>query len=265
MEPRYAALAREIAQDIAEGHHPIGSLLPGEVELAERQGISRATVRMAMRQLQDMGLISRRKRAGTRVEARRPQAGYTQSLGTIEDLIQYAAEAKREVQSIDEIVADDELAARLGCKPGQRWVRLATTRSDPKQPGRLISWTTVYLDPAYGDAVRRQVHQSTELISTIIEQAYGTYVAEIRQQIRAIAVPAQIAPSLGCEPEAPALEITRHYRDHAGRVLEITVSVKPSDRFGYVSHLRRVNNGGPAPADTLPAAARKRSFRETSS
>jgi DNA-binding GntR family transcriptional regulator len=107
----------------------------------------------------------------------------------------------------------------------------------------------VYLDPAYGDAVRWQVHQSTELISTIIGQAYGTYVAEIRQEIRAISVPASIAPSLGCEPGAAALEITRHYRDHAGRVLEITVSIQPGDRFGYVSHLRRVGNGGPAPAD----------------
>ena len=251
MEPRYAALARQIAQHITEGQHPVGSLLPGEVELAEQHGVSRATVRMAMRQLQDMGLISRRKRAGTRVEASRPPAGYAQSLGTIEDLVQYAAEARREVRSIDEIVADDELAARLGCKPGQRWVRLITTRSDPKQSGRLISWTTVYLDPAYGDAVRQQVHQSTELISTIIGQAYGTYVAEIRQEIRAIGVPAQIAPSLGCEPGAPALEITRHYRDHAGRVFEITVSVQPGDRFGYVSHLRRVGNGERNPADHL--------------
>ena len=75
MEPRYAALARQIAQDITGGQHPVGSLLPGEIELAEQHGVSRATVRMAMRQLQDMGLISRRKRAGTRVEASQPPAG----------------------------------------------------------------------------------------------------------------------------------------------------------------------------------------------
>ena len=74
MEPRYAALARQIAQHITEGQHPVGSLLPGEVELAEQHGVSRATIRMAMRQLQDMGLISRRKRAGTRVEAGRRRA-----------------------------------------------------------------------------------------------------------------------------------------------------------------------------------------------
>jgi DNA-binding GntR family transcriptional regulator len=242
MEPRSAALARRIAQDIADGQHPVGSLLPGELELAAHHGVSRGTIRMAMRQLQDMGLISRRKRAGTRVEASQPPASYAQSLGTIEDLVQYAAAAKREVRSIDEVVADDELAARLGCKPGQRWVRLITTRRDPQQPGRPISWTTVYLDPAYGGAVRRQVHQSTALIATIIGQAYGTYVAEIRQEIRALGVPAALAPCLGCEPGAPALEITRHYRDHAGRVFEITISIQPGDRFGYVSHLRRVGN-----------------------
>ena len=95
MEPRYAALARQIAQHITEGQHPVGSLLPGEVELAELHGVSRATVRSALQQLQDMGLISRRKRAGTRVEASQPPAGYAPSLGTIEDLVQYAAEAER--------------------------------------------------------------------------------------------------------------------------------------------------------------------------
>ena len=230
MEPRYAALARQIAQHISEGQHPVGSLLPGEVELAEQHGVSRATILMAMRQLQDMGLISRRKRAGTRVEASRPPAGYAQSLGTIEDLVQYAAEARREVRSIDEIVADDELAARLGCKPGQRWLRLITTRSDPKQSGRLISWTAAYLDPTYADAVREQVHQSTELISTIIGQAYGTYAVEIRQEIRAIGVPATIAPSLACDPGAPALEITRHYRQKSAKVEPWRLAALPDVR-----------------------------------
>src|SRR5688572_19926951 len=76
MEPRYAALAREIARDIGSGQHPVGSLLPAEVELAELHGVSRATVRSALQQLEALGLISRRKRVGTRVEAARPVTGY---------------------------------------------------------------------------------------------------------------------------------------------------------------------------------------------
>ena len=245
MESRYAALAREIARDIAGGKHPVGSLLPGELELTERHGVSRSTVRSALQQLQDLGLISRHKRIGTRVEASRPHADYAPSLATLEDLIHFAAEAERRVRTIEEVVADDELAARLGCRPGQRWLLVTTTRSDPHQPERPIACTSVYVDPAYGKAVRQQVRRSTQLVSAIIEQEYGIYATEVDQEIRAIAVPTPIARLLKCDPETPALEITRHYRDPTGRAFEITVSVHPAKHFSYALKLRRRTNGSP--------------------
>ena len=241
VETRYATLAREMALDIAEGRHPVGSLLPGELELAEQRGVSRATVRAALAQLEELGLISRRKRAGTRVEARRPHIDYAPSLTTLEDLVHYAAETVRQVQDMQEIVADDQLAARLGCRPGQRWLRLRTTRGDPHVPSRPIAATTVYIDPAYGPAVRREIGRSRQLISAIIEQAYGTYTAEVRQEIRAVAMTVSMADKLRCEPGSPALEITRHYSDLAGRPFEISISVQPADRFSYVLRLRRLN------------------------
>ena len=246
MEPRYAALAREIALEIANGQHPVGSLLPGEVELAEQRGVSRATVRAALRQLQELGLISRRRRAGTRVEAARPRTDYASSLTTLEDLMHYAAETERRVHEIEEIVADDDLAARIGCRPGQRWLRLLTTRGDPHRRDRPIACTSVYIDPAYGPSVRRHVRRSKELISTIIEQEHGTYAIEVRQEIRAVSVSPAVARRLGCEAGAPALEVTRHYRDQTGRSFEITISVQPADRFSYVLNLRRVPDAASA-------------------
>ena len=195
-------------------------------------------------------MIARTKARGHAGGGEAAAGGLAKSLGAIEDLVQPAAEARREVRSIDEIVADDKLPARLSCRPGQRWLRLITTRSDPKQSGRLISWPAAHLDPTYADAVREQVRHA-ELDSTIIGQAYGTYAVEIRQEIRAIGVPATIAPSLGCEPEAPALEITRHYprpcragvRDHGQRSAR-----RP---LGLCSQLRRVGNGERTPTDHL--------------
>ena len=63
-------------------------LLPTELDLCEHYGASR--------QLQDQGLISRKK-AGTRVEAAVPTSGYRQSLASLEDLIQFGAAHIREV------------------------------------------------------------------------------------------------------------------------------------------------------------------------
>jgi len=96
--------------------------------------------------------------------------------------------------------------------------------------------------------VRREVGSSKQLISTIIEEAYGAYTAEVRQEIRAVAITAEPARVLGCEPGSPALEFTRHYSDLSGRPFVITISVQPADRFSYVIKLTRLGRHATAPA-----------------
>ena len=44
-----------------------GDLIPGDVELAEEFGCARATVNRALRDLADLGLLDRKRKAGTRV------------------------------------------------------------------------------------------------------------------------------------------------------------------------------------------------------
>lgn len=70
-EPLYLALADELRQEIVSGQRPPGSRLPGEEELAEEKGVSRNTVRLAMKELQGAGLVtSGRGRSGRRVQSR---------------------------------------------------------------------------------------------------------------------------------------------------------------------------------------------------
>lgn len=57
----------EILDRISDGRWGPGTLLPSETELAEAFGCSRATVNRAMRELDDEGLLDRRRKAGTRV------------------------------------------------------------------------------------------------------------------------------------------------------------------------------------------------------
>jgi GntR family transcriptional regulator len=79
-ETRYAQVARDLTEGIQSGRFPMGSLLLTELELCAQYGASRNTVRTALRELQELGLVSRRERAGTRVEAASAARGYSQSL-----------------------------------------------------------------------------------------------------------------------------------------------------------------------------------------
>ncbi len=64
MEKRYAFVARALTEAIADGRHPVGSVLPTEFELADQFAVSRSTVRAAMQELQASGLVSRKRNAG---------------------------------------------------------------------------------------------------------------------------------------------------------------------------------------------------------
>ena len=77
--PRYAQVASDLMERIAAGEYPIGSLLPKEVDLSAKYGISRHTMREALRRLDEAGLVSRRRRAGTEVLAAVPAASATRS------------------------------------------------------------------------------------------------------------------------------------------------------------------------------------------
>ncbi len=237
-ENRYHEVARELASGMATGRYPVGSLLPTELELCELFGASRHTIRAAMRELTEQGLISRRKRAGTRVESAQPRAGYDHALASVADLEQLAETARRDVQRIDDIVADRKLAKVLGCAPGTPWLRISSVRRDSGAPEAPICWTDVYVDAAYAD-LRQVVRKLPRtLMSSIIETRYGRRSAEIHQSITATGVPAEHAEALNVPAGTPALRILRRYVDRAGKAFEITSSIHPENRFTFSMVLR---------------------------
>lgn len=239
MNSRYTELARQLIHDIGSGKHAVGSTLPSEIELSEIYGVSRTTVRSALQMVQNLGLISRRKRAGIRIEAAKPRHTYTQSLSNIEELMQFAALTERHVQAVTELACDEALAAQLGCEVQQRWMKVELLRVNPENPELPICWTDVYLDPLIGAGIRRRLRKNSGLICEMVEEKYGRIVAEVRQEIRSVRMTEHLAAKLAAVAGSPALEITRHYVDQQGIAFEVSVSVSPADRFTYAFRLRR--------------------------
>lgn len=239
-KPNHSDLARELAEGIASGRLAVGSLLPTEFELCERHGLSRYAVRKALDELQEMGLISRRKNVGTRVEAARPASGFTQSIATVEELAQFGARTVRVVQSTQAVVADLELAKELGCEGGTRWQRISSLRMEDSTPkARPICWTDLYVDAAHSD-IAKLVRKSPEvLISSLIEARYGRAIARIRQEISPVFITPELAEPLQAEAGSPALKIMRRYIDAAGEVFEISRSIHPASRFTFSMEMSR--------------------------
>lgn len=238
-ETLYEQVARDLTEKIASDRYPVGSLLPTELELCELYGASRHTVRSAIHELQESGLVSRRKKVGTRVEAKSTPDTYRQSLASVDDLVQFGATHKRVVQEVKEVIADLTLAKELSCAFGTRWLRISSLRLDGRPNSAPIGWTDVYVDVAYSELREIVSASPQELISSLIESRYGRRIAEIRQDIQATLVPPVLAEDLKVDPGSPALKIVRRYLDAAGEAFEISVTTHPVDRFTFSMRLTR--------------------------
>ena len=238
-KPNFAGIARNLTEGIAAGRYPVGSLLPTELELCSQFGTSRHTIRAALNELQQLGLVSRRKNVGTRVEAAAPTNEFSPSLGSVDDLVQFGSTHVRKVMEVQEVALDKVLAKQLGCKEGARWLRISSLRLNAATDRLPVGWTDVYIDPAYGELAERVRTSPGVLISALIESTYGRRIAEIRQEIHAMTVGGAMADALQVAPGSSALRIYRWYHDAAGQVFEMSVSVHPADRFAVSMQLKR--------------------------
>jgi DNA-binding GntR family transcriptional regulator len=238
---RYEQVAESLLESIRSGKLAVGATMPGELELVSQFGVSRHTVREALRRLQDFGLITRRRGIGTVVTADANAGAYVQRLGSPAELLRYPEPSRLEVRAASKITADAALASRLGCARGARWnVVSAVRRLQPS--GTSIGWSDIYLSPRYA-AVVPQVGRAGGRVFEMIERRYGARVARVEVEIRAGLVDASRAALLGVEAGSPSLTVLRRYREADGSVLQITIAEHPAERFTYAFDLHRSASG----------------------
>lgn len=233
---KHERVAQALMDDIRSGKQKVGAPLPSENELAKAFGVSRHTVRVALGSLQDRGMISSQQGVGSVVLAKRPSARYSQSFDSLADLTQYASNTRVEIVDKQECVLGEELAAWLGCRPGERWWRVRTQRYS-RNNGRRIAVSEIFIPYVFGSVVA-QSGKTGAPIFKMIEKLYGESITEIRQEISAaIASPAD-AEALGLTPPQALLVLVRRYFNAKGQLLEATRSLHPAESFNYSMRVR---------------------------
>ncbi len=237
--PRYQLLATRLREEIQTGRYAVGSLMPTEMEISAQYNVSRSTVREAIRRLQSAGLVSRRPGVGTRIESAAPVAIYSQFGSSIEELVENAKEVKMSVTKSEDVTVDQDLADKLRCRPNQRFLRLeGLVRSAGRRSSRPYYWVEIYVAAAYS-GIRDFISGHNGLVASLIEQHYQEPIAEIRQEVTATQTSAPIAKVLSVATNAPALRFQRWYYGRDTSLMQITISVRPADRFTYCTRLRR--------------------------
>lgn len=132
------------ADFITSGATQAGERLPTEADLCERYGVSRVTVRAALRSLQETGLIVVRQGLGSTVL---PQSEtITSGLDRLCSFETFARAAGGEIASaeldIAEVDVDGEAARRLAVEPGTRALLVQRVKLHDGQP---VGWIVDYV------------------------------------------------------------------------------------------------------------------------
>ncbi len=235
--PRYVQVARTLFDEIESGRYGVGSLLPTEFELCAQFGVSRFTVREAVKQLVHQGLVARQPGVGSRVLARRPVKQYTQTMTGITDLRQYASETTLQVNASQLRHVDGALAKLLDANKGETWLHIEGLRYQDGQV-QPICLTDVYIAPRFRslDGVSGAMR---EPLYRILEKQFNCTIKTVQQEIRAIVLNAQLAKKLGVSARTAGLWIARRYLDERDDLVELAISVHPAERFSYRESFRR--------------------------
>jgi len=232
-QPRYLAVARELAAEIARGKVAPGERLPGERELCRHFDVSRVTIRHALRELKDRGLIEPESARGWFVTST--------ALGEPNALMSFS-----------------EMALSRGLRPGARilaaMVRPATMDEAEAlsiAPGsavfdlerlRLLDGVPVAIEhsrlPLAVAPAMPKADLATGSLYELLRQA-GAVPVRADYVLQAIPAEARQARHLELPEGAPLLMATATTYDLGGRVIELSRSIFRGDRYRFRTTLVR--------------------------
>ena len=227
--PLYHQLAEQLSEAINSGELQPGDPFENEVALGERLRLSRPTVRRAIQELVDQGLLLRRRGLGTTVAARKVHR--RAELTSLWDDLAQAGERPTTAVLSHELVKDERVAAALDLPPDSVFLSVVRVRSSDGIPLAVMhNW----LPRGLSDVTREELEREG-LYAVLRERGARPVVAH--QSIGARMPTAAERRHLG---SGPVLTMSRsafdaegrpvEYGDHSYRASSYTIEVMVDER-----------------------------------
>lgn len=234
-QPLYDQLVDILTEKIEKEYRP-GDLLPSERELSERYGLSRTTVRLALQELEKLGMVVRQHGRGTFVADRSTQvANLSQTYSFTEHMRSLGREPETTILEFSELDADKNLAEHMGTRLGDRLFKLKRLRAADGIP--MMVEVTYLPVRKFLTLTRRQLDSMP--LYDVMEKLYHEKIRVAEEEFFAsVARPAD-AHLLDIPENAPVLDLVRTTYNMSNEIIEYTLSVARADQFKYrVLHQR---------------------------
>lgn len=211
--PLYFQIASRIEKAIIDGQLPPGARLENEITLGERLNLSRPTVRRALQELVNKGLLVRRRGIGTQV-VHGPVTRKMELSSLYDDLSRGGQRPSTTLLSHKTIPADAFLTERLSVPEDSPVLHIRRLRMADETPLAVLE---NFLPERFTDL------GATELESQGLYQLLrrrGTSIRVAQQRIGARSATAEESRLLEIKSRGPVLTMDRVAYDNSGRAVE---------------------------------------------
>lgn len=235
--PLYFRLRNLLEESIRAGAFPPGARLPSEHEVCQQYGVSRATVREALRELVDSGLVVRHHGKGSFVSGMIEDAVEPVKLvGSLEDLYDQVERVVARSVEIDQVQGPVKVLEQLALPPE---TPLTVVRRVREADGRVLAWTVNFLPVSIGRRLRKPDLLKYPLLR-LLEERHGIEIAEAVQTLRAVLANSEAALHLEVPFASPLLFAERLYLGPGGTPIQLVQSHYRADRYAFAVRLRRL-------------------------
>lgn len=211
---------------------------PTDRELTDRYGVSRHTVREAVRRLRARGLVERQRGRGSFLTPR-----LTQPLGGVPSLFRAVEEqgiAQRSQVLALGLVRNAEAAAWLGIDEQADLVRIERLRFAADEP---LALDTVWL-PADVAAPLLDVDFTRTALYDELSDRVGVRITDVEEEIEPVVADASARQRLALDDDEALLSIRRSGWA-GGRLIEARLTLIRGQRFVYTNAWSEDDSGGP--------------------
>ncbi|HQV64016.1 MAG TPA: GntR family transcriptional regulator [Anaerolineales bacterium] len=217
---------------------PAGQRLPSEPDLAKQLGVSRATLREAMRAFETQGLIRRRQGSGTFVVGK--VQALDSGLEVLESLETMAKRLDLEISvsdlHVEQVIADEDLAAGLNVAVGSQLLRV---RRVVRTDGRPVA----YLVDTLPEDILHIEDLSADFHGSVLDYLLGRGdpLKTSRANVSAIGATAEVAKALEIQRGDVLLHFYSQLFDVNNKVVDYSLSYFIPGYFHF-HVVRRVGN-----------------------
>lgn len=230
-KPLYLQTKDELSKTIANKRYKYGERLPSELELAAMFGVSRSTIREAIKSLAQEGLVTIKHGLGTFVTSSKPDIkSNIAELHSITKIITQHGWSPGTVNALmREEEATEELMERLQMKPGDKIIHIERVRT---ADGRPVFFT---IQKAIKNGMGNKLlgWDMEGSINEFLEKKCGIEISYTVAEILPIKNPAKITGKMGISEKTPILLMDQIQYDNVNRPLFRSFDYYRTDIFHF--------------------------------